>query len=87
METKQKEGEGEKITSVPPVKESTKTETVISKVEQKFSPETKAKVAEVFKKPSGWQRKFLGIPVWGWIVSWRVHRVKGWFPGRGVAQW
>lgn len=68
METKQKEGEGEKITSVPPVKESTKTETVISKVEQKFSPETKAKVAEVFKKPSGWQRKFLGIPVWGWIV-------------------
>ena len=20
------------------------------------------------KKPSGWQKKFLGIPVWGWVV-------------------
>lgn len=44
--------EGEGIK--PPIKEEAKV------------PEQKA--VEPEKKISGWQKKFLGIPVWGWIV-------------------
>ena len=57
------EGEGNKITQVPPI---TKPDNITSKAEQKFPPQYKEKV-EV-KQPSGWQKKFLGIPVWGWIT-------------------
>jgi hypothetical protein len=34
-----------------------------------FTPVYKPIVAESAKKPiSGWQKKFLGIPVWGWVI-------------------
>jgi hypothetical protein len=54
------EGEG-KVTPVPPVKESAKTETLTSRVEQTFPTKTE-------KPTSGWQKKLLGIPVWGWVI-------------------
>jgi len=69
------EGEGKTVignlpdstTTQLPIKEDSKSETSKSKVEQKFSAETKANVDEVLKQPT--QKKFLGLSKWVWFVA------------------
>jgi hypothetical protein len=52
-----KEGEGIKSPIFP-----TKAKIVETSA---YTPYPKASVLE---KKSGWQKKFLGIPVWGWVI-------------------
>jgi len=54
------------ITVQSPVKEDSKPQTITSKVEQVF-PASGYKDVPIIER-NGWQKKFLGIPAWGWVV-------------------
>ena len=52
------EGEGKTVIATEVKKDNKPTEDSVSKTEQKVGD----------KKVNGWQKKILGIPVWGWVV-------------------